>query len=211
MEPEMTPVRFSASDATRAHGMHATREIQSYTKHLNACKVRLKRFISEHPDQTFLVYAVPMIVVGSALRDAKAILNHMIHRLREDGFTAHYLGSNLIFIQWQPSERHDWPKDYVQGAAHQRATHQTRASAVGASYPLTQENVQDLERRGPGPPVVVSDQDRVKFRLDNEIKKRLTSYEQNAQHPNAQRRKHFENYTTHQDALRAAVAPRTTL
>ena len=61
-------ITLNASDATRANGMYHAREHQSHNKHLNACKLRLQRFIKEHPDQTFLIYQVPMVVVGSALR-----------------------------------------------------------------------------------------------------------------------------------------------
>ncbi len=199
-------IRFSASDATREHEVHALRETHSYTKHLNACKTRLRRFIKEHPEQTFLVYAVPMIVVGSALRDAKSIINHIIHRLRKDGFDSHYLGSNLIFIQWNASERHDGPHDYVTASKKRRSV----ATSNLVTTPLTSDAL--AARRGPGPPIIVSDQERTKARLEYEMQRRLSSYEHDTQHPNAQRRKHFENYTSHQDALRAAVAPnRTTL
>jgi len=198
-------INFNAADATRANGMYYTREHQAHNKHLNACKLRLQRFIKEHPEQTFLVYQVPMVVVGSALREAKSVLNHMIHSLRNDGFSADYLGSNLIFISWKPAtinERHE-VKDYVTHAqmgfpSEKRSRKQQPPTVV----PLTQEN---LRRTGPGPPVHVSDTERTKARMDREIQKRLQVYDTQNSAVDAQRRAAYDKATSHQDALRNAV------
>lgn len=200
---EDSHVRFTAHDATRANGMFYVREHQSHNKHLNACKLRLKRFISEHPEQTFLVYQVPLVVVGSALREAKAVLNHMIHSLKNDGFSAEYLGSNLLFISWKPAANNpkNEVKDYVRHAqmgfpAERRNKHRHRV------VPLTQEN---LERQGPGPPMPVSDVERTKARLDREIQKRMQVYTQQNTEQDALRRSIFENATSHDEALRNVV------
>lgn len=198
-------IHFNASDATRANGMYYTREHQSHNKHLNACKLRLKRFLQEHPEQTFLIYQVPMVVVGSALREAKSVLNHMIHSLKNDGFSAHYLGSNLIFISWKPAvtnAKHEI-KDYVRHAqmgfpSEKRSQKRQEPTVV----PLTQEN---LRRTGPGAPINVSDTERTKTRIDREIQKRLQVYETQNSAISAQRRASYDKATSHQDALRNVV------
>ena len=206
MAEEDSYLHFTASDATKANGMYYQREHQSHNKHLNACKVRLKRFIMEHPEQTFLVYQVPMVVVGAALREAKSVLNHMIHALRNDGFTAEYLGSNLIFISWKPatSNPNNEVKDYVRHAqmgfpVERRSRKQHQAPMV---LPLTQEN---LQRTGPGPPVNVSDTERTKVRMEREIQKRLQVYDTQNSKIDAQKRADYNRMTSHEDALRAVV------
>ena len=199
-------INFNASDATRANGMHYTREHQSHNKHLNACKLRLKRFLKEHPEQTFLIYQVPMVVVGSALREAKSVLNHMIHSLRNDGFSAEYLGSNLIFISWKAAvtnSKHE-VKDYVRHAqmgfpSERRPRKRHEDPTIVA---LTQEN---LRRTGPGSPIDVSDTERTKTRMDREIQKRLQVYETQNSAVDAQRRIAYDKATSHQDALRNVV------
>lgn len=199
-------VNFNASDATRANGMYYTREHQSHNKHLNACKLRLQRFIREHPEQTFLVYQVPMVVVGSALREAKSVLNHMIHSLRNDGFSAEYLGSNLLFISWKPATtnpEHE-VKDYVKHAqmgfpSEKRSRKHREPPTI---VPLTQEN---LRRSGPGPPINISDTERTKTRMDREIQKRLQVYDTQNSTVDAQRRVAYDRATSHQDALRNVV------
>tara|TARA_Y100001936_G_C16086897_1_gene682425 strand:- start:3611 stop:4243 length:633 start_codon:yes stop_codon:yes gene_type:complete len=199
-------IRFTASDATRANVNFYNREHEAHRKHLNACKLRLKRFITEHPEQTFLVYQVPLVVVGSALREAKAILNHMIHSLKIDGFNAAYLGSNLLFISWKsadPDSRTN-VKDYVKHAQLGfPSERKKRSSHRGENVvPLTQEN---LELRGPGPPLLVSDVERTKERLDREIQKRMQNYNERNTDEEARRRKLYHAATSHNDALRNAV------
>ena len=203
---EDSHVRFTANDATKANGMFFVREHQSHNKHLNACKLRLKRFISEHPEQTFLVYQVPLVVVGSALREAKAVLNHMIHSLKNDGFSAEYLGSNLLFISWKPAVNNpnNEVKDYVRHAqmgfpAERRNKHRHHRTVV----PLTQENLE--RQRGPGPPMPVSDVERTKARLDREIQKRMQVYNQQDTEQDALRRSIFANATSHDEALKNVV------
>jgi hypothetical protein len=199
-------VRLSASDATQANGKYHLREHQSHNKHLNACKLRLKRFVGEHPEQTFLVYQVPMVVVGSALREAKGILNHIIHSLRTDGFSAEYLGSNLLFISWSAAPRNSLyeVQDYVQHAqmGFPSAERRSRRKNVSHVVPLTAENI---ERRGPGPPMVITDVERTKARLDREIQKRIQVYDSSDSQLNAVRRKQFDNFTSHEDALQSVV------
>lgn len=199
-------IKLTALDATRANGMYHQREHQGHNKHLNACKLRLKRFITEHPEQTFLVYQVPMVVVGSALREAKSVLNHMIHSLRGDGFAAEYLGSNLIFISWKAAvanPEHE-VQDYVRHAqlgfpSERRARRRNDAPVV---VPLTQEN---LQRSGPGAPVAVSDTERTRARMDREIRKRLQAYDAQSSTSAARRRAVYDRTTSHQDALRKVV------
>ena len=199
-------INFNASDATRANGMYYTREHQSHNKHLNACKLRLQRFIRDHPEQTFLIYQVPMVVVGSALREAKAVLNHMIHSLRNDGFSVEYLGSNLIFISWKPAamNKNNEVKDYVRhaqmGFPSEKRPRKQREEPTVVS--LTQEN---LRKTGPGPPMHVSDTERTKARMDREIQKRLQIYDAQDSAVDAQRRASYEKATSHQDALRNVV------
>ena len=204
MEEDDMP-RLTAADATRANALFFEREHNSHNRHVRACKGRLQRFIRDHPEQTFLVYQVPMVVVGSALREAKSVINHMIHALRADGFDAAYLGSNLIFISWRPATpnpRHA-VKDYVRHAQMGFPATRSRTRVV----PLTSEN---LAKRGPGPPVAVSDVERTKMRMDREISKRLQQYEKDNHNPSAERRRHFDHITSHEDALRSVVN-RTTL
>lgn len=206
-------LRFSAMDATRAHAQHMAKEEQGYKRHLHACKLRLKRFIRDHPTQTHLVYQVPMVVVGYALRDAKLVLNHIIHQLRKDGFVAHYLGSNIIFISWEPAAPRAQTKvlDYVQEATmhvqpavYAPSLHAREAPTV---VPLSQMH---LQRRGPGPSIRVGNHGLTKTRLDRELQKRLAVYESASGHQQSEQRKLFNNFHTHEDAMRAVVA-RTTL
>ena len=204
MSEEDSHIRFTASDATRANGLYHQREHQSHNKHLNACKVRLKRFIQEHPEQTFLVYQVPMVVVGSALREAKSVLNHMIHSLRNDGFVVEYLGSNLLFISWKAAVANpeNEVKDYVRHAQMGFPSEVRRHRSSTTVVPLTQEN---LQRRGPGPPVTVSDTERTKARMDREIQKRLEIYDTRNSAVEARRRASYDQATSHEDALRSVV------
>lgn len=204
---EDSKIILSASDATKANGMYHVREHQSHNKHVNACKLRLKRFLREHPEQTFLVYQVPLVVVGSALREAKSILNHMIHSLRNDGFSVDYLGSNFLFISWKPATPNtNEVKDYVQHAQMGFPSERRRRRGVVGGHstvvPLTQEN---LQQRGPGPPVVVSDADRTASRMNREIQRRLKIYDSQNSEASAERRMQFDQATSHQDALRNAV------
>jgi hypothetical protein len=201
---EDSHVRFTANDATKANGMFFVREHQSHNKHLNACRLRLKRFISQHPEQTFLVYQVPLVVVGSALREAKSVLNHMIHSLRNDGFSAEYLGSNLLFISWKAAANNpkNEVKDYVRHAQMGFPTERRNKHRQRTIVPLTQEN---LERRGPGPPLFVSDVERTKARLDREIQKRMQVYNEQNTEQDALRRSIFTNATTHDEALKNVV------
>ena len=206
MAEEDSYISFSASDATRANGMYHNREHQSHNKHLNGCKMRLKRFIQEHPEQTFLIYQVPMVVVGSALREARSVLNHMIHSLKNDGFSAEYLGSNLLFISWKAAVANPKHavKDYVShaqmGFPSERRSRKRQQEPMVVS--LTQEN---LQRTGPGPPANVSDTERTKARRDREIQKRLQVYETQNSAVDAQRRDAYDRTTSHQDALRNVV------
>jgi hypothetical protein len=206
MAEEDLNINLTASDATRANGMYYVREHQSHNKHLNACKLRLRRFIKEHPEQTFLVYQVPMVVVGSALREAKSVLNHMIHSLRNDGFSAEYIGSNLIFISWKAAveKGRDEVKDYVRHAqmgfpSEKRSRKENKERTI---VPLTEEN---LQRRGPGSPIVVSDTERTRARMDREIQKRLQVYDTHNSTIETQRRSVYDKATSHQDALRNVI------
>jgi len=149
---------------------------------------------------------VPMVVVGSALREAKSVLNHMIHSLKNDGFSVDYLGSNLIFISWKPAAINSKyeVKDYVRHAqlgfpSEKRSRKHHEAPTI---VPLTQEN---LNRTGPGPPVYVSDTERTKARLDREIQKRLQVYDTQNSAVDARRRAVYDKATSHQDALRNVV------
>lgn len=201
MEDDLLDMQFTASDATRANAEHYQKEQQAHNKHLNACKLRLRRFIREQPQQTFLVYQVPIIVIGSALREAKSVINHMIHSLRKDGFSAEYLGSNLLFISWKAARRENVVNDYVKHA-ELGFPGERRRTATHVIAPLTRENIQ---RRGPGPAIIMNDTERTKARLDREILKRMQRYEENNSHPYAQRRRHFDNMMSHEDAMRSAV------
>lgn len=201
---ELTDVRFSAHDATRAHGDHVVREYYGYSRFAAACKARLKRFSIEHPTQTFLIYSVPMVIVGAALRDARAVINHIIHDLKKDGFDAQYLGSNLIFIQWKRAEEQKEfaVKDYVE--------HALRGSSVSGAVVNTPTIVPPtraaISQRGPGQAIIVSDSERNKKRLDEEIATRMKNYEKDARHPNAMRRKMFDRHMSHEDAMRAVTS-----
>jgi hypothetical protein len=206
---ELQEIRFSAADAARRNGEHAEREYHAYRRFTTACKARLQRFITEHPEQTFLVYAVPMVIVGASLKDAKGAINHIIHDLKKEGFDAYYLGENLIFIQWKPAPRGQYEvKDYVEGALAPRRSRQV--------VPPTQQSLQahgqlsHRSQRGPGAPIIASDSERYKLRLERELHDRMQSYERDSRHPSAQRRKVFDGVMTHEDAMRAAVS-RTTL
>lgn len=201
MEPARH-ISISASEATRRNGDFAERSYHAYGHYTAACRTRLKRFIEEHPDQTFLVYSVPMVIVGAALRDARGIINHIVHSLKSDGFDAHYLGDNLIFIQWEKAAQRHTIEDHV-GTALVGAS--TSASLGTLSHRTERARSNDVR-----PVVTVSDKDAYAQRLENEMKQRMITYERDARHPNAQRRKSFNNMMSHQDALHAAVT-RTSL
>lgn len=210
MSEDNSYIQFTASDATRANGAYYQREYYTNSKHVNACKLRLKRFITDHPEQTFLIYQVPMVVIGSALRDAKTVLNHIIHSLRNDGFCAEYLGSNLLFISWNAAASNDRQKvkDYVEQAQLGfDPRRRIRRPAAPTVVPLTKEN---LVRNGPGPPLPVSDNDRIKARMNREIQQRLQIYANDNSSSNLQRRAIYDRVTSHEDAMRN-VANRTIL
>ena len=200
---ELTDVRFSAQDATRAHGNHIIREYHGYSRFAAACKARLKRFSIEHPTQTFLIYSVPMVIVGAALRDARLVINHIIHELKKDGFQAQYLGSNLIFIQWKRAEEQ---KDFVVNDYVEDALRGSSSSgAVVNTLTIVPPTRAAIARRGPGQPITVSDNERNKLRLDQEVAARMKNYEKDARHPNAMRRKMFDKHMSHEDAMRAVT------
>jgi len=136
----------------------------------------------------------------------EAVLNHMIHSLRNDGFSTEYLGSNLLFISWKAAvtnPKHE-VKDYVRHAqmgfpAERRSSKRHQDPTV---VPLTQEN---LRRTGPGPPLSVSDTVHTKTRMDREIQRRLQVYDTQNSTVDAQRRTAYDKTTSHQDALRNVV------
>lgn len=205
---DITDVRFSAHDATRAHGDHVVREYHGYSKFASACKARLRRFSLEHPTQTFLIYSVPMVIAGAALRDARAVINHIIHTLKRDGFDAQYLGSNLIFIQWKRAEDqekyvvNDYVEDALRGGSAPGGVGSTAMGPV--VVPPTRAAI---ARRGPGQPtIIMSDGERHKARMDQDIAARMQNYERDVRHPNAVRRKMFDNHMSHEDAMRAVTA-----
>lgn len=200
---ELTDVRFSAHDATRAHGDHVVREYHGYSRFATACKARLKRFSLEHPTQTFLIYSVPMVIVGAALRDARAVINHIIHDLKKDGFEAQYVGSNLIFIQWKKAEEQEdfVVKDYVEDALRGSSA----SGAVVNTPMIVPPTRAAIAHRGPGQPIGVSDNERNKMRLDQEITARMKNYEKDSRHPNAMRRRMFDKHMSHEDAMRAVT------
>tara|TARA_Y100000992_G_scaffold298539_3_gene263869 strand:+ start:43 stop:633 length:591 start_codon:yes stop_codon:yes gene_type:complete len=185
-------VTFSAADALAASRTHRERQQTQLNRHLHACKLRLKRFITANPDKTWIVYKVPLVVIGSALKEAKTIINSIIHSLRSDGFSVDYLGSNIIFISWK-SARHERKRDYVNEAilgdhAHRSASRLLSASrhaaAAAATAPATGAaghqvmalTAQNLNRLQLPPPLVVSDVDRTRNRLNREIEKRIQMY-----------------------------------
>lgn len=195
------PIRLSAADATRANGLHRQREHAAHARHLHACKARLRRFVREHPEQTFIVYQVPLVVVGSALREARSVINHMIHSLRADGFRTEYLGSNLLFISWRSaaSDPRYVVQDYVERSllspdAATPTTHWWAANSGGgnATTATTDDNSYKETRatRGAAPHLVVpptagaiwqhqqaTQTERTRHRMDDEIRRRLRAYD----------------------------------
>ena len=202
---EIGDLRFSARDATRTHGEHVLREFHGYSRFATACKARLKRFATEHPTQTFLIYSVPMVIVGAALRDARAVINHIIHDLKKNGFNAHYLGSNLIFIQWKRAEEQEEyiVQDYIEDAMRGNGASGATVNVLPTVVPPTRDAI---ARRGPGPPVVVSESVQNKLRLNKAIEERQRLYERDSRHPNAIRRRMFDKHMSHEDALRAVTS-----
>lgn len=202
--------RFTASDAMRMNEDRIRREFHGYARFAIACKARLRRFITEHPSQTYLVYAVPAVVVGSALRDARGVINHIIHVLHADGFRANYLGSNLIFISWDAAPIPPQLKvsDHVSAALNigPSPAAPTRSSSRVRFDAHHDNAMPGVPVDGPGPPMILSDTDTYRRRLDAAISNRMSEYERDSRHPNARRRREFNNAFTHTDALRAAVA-----
>lgn len=113
-------MKFTAKDAAQIGRQSLERSYTTYSKFANACRVRLQRFVTEHPEQKFMIYAIPLVLVGGALHDGRETINHVMHELHRDGFRAAYLGENLIYITWATPE--DVPKvnDYIAQATTPR-------------------------------------------------------------------------------------------
>ena len=162
-------VRFTAKEAVSASTSSLQKTYFTYSRFANACRVRLKRFVHEHPEQKFLVYAVPLVLMGGALHEPKVALNHVIHELKRDGFDASYLGENLIFISWMaPVSRTATVDayvvpDYVSGSVRPAVSATTAAAAL--TVPT-----------GPGRPAPPSSKQAYRNFLENQVAERDEEY-----------------------------------
>ena len=177
-----------ARELTATNGMHLEREAKKFEKHYDACVTRLKRFAKDHPERTSLLYAVPIVLVGSALRDAKATLNYVVNRLLEAGLDASYVGENLVFIKWEAAvPKGSLTRDHVSVVPRQQ---------VAPSRPVDQSQ--------PPPPMLTSDRLTNVERLDDAIANRLSAYDTNEE-SNDEKRARFNGFYRHEDALRATI------
>ena len=187
-------VRFTARDAASASASSLQKTYFTYSRFANACRVRLKRFVSEHPEQKFLVYAVPLVLMGGALHEPKIALNHVIHELKRDGFDASYLGENLIFISWMapvtPTAMDAYiVPDYVSGSVRPGV-----ATVAPSRFSVPS---------GPGRPAPPSSKHAYRNFLEQQITEREDEYR--ASDVGAETRELYAGAYSHQDAMRNVV------
>jgi hypothetical protein len=65
-------------------------------------------------NKSFCVYKVPPYVIGWPLYSWEKVTAYVLKKLRKEGFEAHYLGENAMYISWeniakQPDEQHEPP------------------------------------------------------------------------------------------------------
>lgn len=185
-------VKFTARDAATAGRQAGEKSYFMYSRFANACRVRLKRFVTDHPTQKFMIYAVPLVLVGGALHDARDAINHVMHELQRDGFFARYLGENLIYISWSPATATKHVNDYVYEATIGQAK----------SEPHT---IPALS--GPGRPQPVPTNTVYKDFVENEIRRRQQEYTDEY----SSTRQLYSGSLTHEDAMRKLMRSHTTL
>lgn len=185
-------VKFTARDAATVARQANEKSYFAYTRFANACRVRLKRFVTDHPAQKFMIYAVPLVLVGGALHDAREAINHVIHELHRDGFGAQYLGENLIYISWSSTPSTKSVNDYVSQATVGQRPPDAHANAV-----LT----------GPGLPQPVQTNAAYKDFVENEVRRRQQEYTDD----DASTRRLYTGSFTHEDAMRKLMYSHTKL
>lgn len=179
---------FNAEVASHSGLDSIKKQYYMYMKFAGACKSRLRRFCQENPTKTSMVYAVPLVLPGAALFDPKQAINHVIHCLIKDGFQAHYLGENLIFIHWKIKELPQFQvHDYVASSLVKSKNPLKIISSTGAL-------------QGPGNSVNVNSQ-RIAYNshMNAEIKRRMNSYVDDD--INKTMRQVYHNSTTHDQAM----------
>jgi hypothetical protein len=184
-------VKFTAKDAAAAARQASERSTFAYSRFSNACRVRLKRFVTDHPNQKFMIYAVPLVLAGGALHDAREAINHVIHDLQRDGFHAQYLGENLIYISWSTPVSNQKVNDYVSLATIGQNKSETSANPV----------------TGPGLPAPVQTNAAYKDFINHEIQRRQQEYTDE----DASSRRLYTGSFTHEDAMRKLMHSHTKL
>ena len=188
-------VKFTAKDAAAAASTLVERNYHTYGRFANACRVRLRRFVQENPQQQFMLYKVPLVLMGGALHEPVAALNHIIHQLKRDGFDASSVGENLIFISWyhmaDANSRFAVP-DYVSTSVKPTATPPT----VGALSVPT----------GPGRPQPPQSKYKYKNYINQQISDRQREYEE--ADVGSDTRALYTGAFSHQDAMKGLIGRR---
>lgn len=198
----MTDTEFNANMA-KTMGVEAARKnYYMYMKFATACRIRLKRFITENPLNTYMIYAVPLVIPGGALFDAKSAINHVIHALVKDGFRASYLGDNLIFITWEKVRKTKYDiSDYVSGAS--------RGGQTGSQH-RSYHSTEPMIKNGPGPSYRVGEQHRRSSQaMEKEVRARMGQYTEDSTQNSIRRM--YSGALTHDQAMSRVARTHATL
>ena len=148
------------------------------------------------------MYAVPLVIPGGALFDAKSAINHIIHALIKDGFRASYLGDNYIFITWEKAKKSKYEiTDYVSGSTKGNAVHTQPTQPNSREPPII---------NGPGPSYRVNeDSSRAKQAMEREMRNRMGHYNDDSTQKTIRRM--YNGALTHDQAMSRVARTHATL
>jgi hypothetical protein len=85
---------------SRQHSLKVARE-ETYDKVLQRIHNKIRTAARVTPDQQFLFYVVPEVLLGIPRYNVQHCVAHVMKKLQENGFYVGYTHPNLLFISWE--------------------------------------------------------------------------------------------------------------
>lgn len=85
---------------SRQHTLKVARE-ETYDKVLARVHNKIRTASRVNPDQQYLFYVVPQVLLGIPRYNVQHCLAHVMKKLTENGFLVRYTHPNLLFISWE--------------------------------------------------------------------------------------------------------------